>query len=162
MNRQHSQKPEIDCQTIVQTLVREHQELARILNALAKLSVMQSTPLTEPEWQQVLERKALLLDEIALRNIDVLSAKTKQLAHELSLSGRQRDAEYILGLAEANRQRLSEIQLTEDAAQQILEFQIDDLRQLLTKVGKGKQAKHAYQYALPQNNHDPRFLDDIQ
>jgi uncharacterized protein YqiB (DUF1249 family) len=99
------------------------------------------------------------LDEIDSRHIDVLSKRTNAFVDAVHTHDERVDVCQLKSLAEENWKRLDEIYLTEMAAQQILKYQIDDLKQLLTKVGNGRRARRVYKGTMVHQKNEPRFIN---
>ncbi|MHB9130822.1 MAG: hypothetical protein ACYDBB_06990 [Armatimonadota bacterium] len=143
-----------------QLICRQQRELTLLLQALAKLSAEQMSSHTVTEWNVLLDKKQLLLDEIVVRQPEQLLERTCHFADQLLAAGDIASSQELQTTRELNKRLFSEIAQLEQAAQQQMQSQIETLRASLTDLHQRHNMCRMYQE--PAHAQSSRFLNGMR
>jgi hypothetical protein len=143
-----------------QSALRIQQNIVQSLDLLLKLSAAQLDTLDEHGWEQVLQRKQLLLDEIEQMQLAIHINLARRLAEQLHSHNQWEAAESLHELNRVIREKLILLAEREHLAQQHLEQQVTQLRGTLCAKQHQWQGQGAYKG--PVTAAPARFLDGLR
>jgi len=142
------------------TLLRVCAAINRLLGALLAISHGQLALRDDPAWQQLLQRKQTLLDELEALNPGRPVHQARQLAARL-LAAEQWDAAAQLQEAVGSmHERFVTLLACEQTAERQLQQQVDALRETLYTEQRRQSAHSAYQDGTARRR--SRFVNAVQ
>jgi len=139
---------------------RLQQGVLRSLDMLLRLSAAQWDALDGDAWEQVLQRKQLLLDELEKVKIGVLVSQARSLAEQLIEIEQWELAEGLQENIRVIRERFVALAEREHLTQQKLQQRVDVLRTSLCEQRQHHQAQVAYEGSPAEA--PPRFLNGLR
>lgn len=128
----------------------------RLLDGLLAQSLAQTELSGDAAWQEALERKQILLDEVEALEPAVRVRQARVLAEQLLAAEQWEIAAHLQEAVRVMRERFLALMECEQAAEQTLQGQVDELRDALFAQRCRQQATTAYQGATSRR---PRFVN---
>lgn len=142
------------------SVMRVFATINRLLDALVTLSGAHATPGNDAEWQQLLQRKQVLLDEVETLHPATQVRQARLLAAHLLAAEQWEIAEQLQETVRVMRARFTALMDAEHAAEDVLRQQVDELRELLLAHQRQRFAKTVYQDGAEPRK--PRFMNSVR
>ena len=143
-----------------QSAFRLQQSVLRSLDMLLKLSHAQLDSLDGNAWEQILQRKQLLLDELEKLKIGIIVNQARQLAEKLVDCEQWEFAENMRENIRIIREKFLALAEREHSTQQYLQQRVAALRTTLCERQQHQQAQAAYEG--PASEVPSRFLNGLR
>lgn len=143
----------------VHTTLRQLQSLDRVLNLLMSLSAAQMQQENPDEWDSILARKQLLLDELEALHPGRIVQEARALMERLHAAHLPNVADELRDAVAHSRDRFTELAQCEHAAEQALRQQIERLHTHLLAGEQQQQMRLAYRRVVEGAAPRARFMN---